>query len=507
MNVLDPEEIRVAIVGASGLEELYIERTGGGFVHGNIYKGKVQNIEPNLQAAFVDIGGEKNGFLHVSDVVPPHGGYEGILKKRRRKVPKDTCRMPIEEMLYVGQELLVQITREAIGNKGPGVTTYLSLPGRYLVLMPALPNKRGVSRKITDEKERAELKRALDELDPPKEMGYIVRTAGMGRGKEELKHDLDYLHRLWEAIVRQTKKSRAPATIYRESDLVIRAIRDYFYEDVQELLIDREEEWKRARAFLEEVMPEYADRAILYTDREPLFHRYGIETEVENLFARSVRLPSGGEIVIEQTEAMVTIDVNTGRFRTGENSRETILAINLEAAAEIARQLRLRDLGGIIAIDFIDMEEAADRRLVEQRFREALRNDRARTTVLPISQLGVLEMTRQRLRKSLKRAFYTVCPACKGSGLRKSPDALALELLRRLRAAFEERTGEMVVTLHPEMALEVANCRRGAIAALEAEKGGRIWIAADPDLPLDGIRLAWREEKEGDRSAEENGEI
>ncbi len=494
MNVVDPGEIRVALVGDNGLEELYIERTGGEYVHGNIFKGKVQNIEPSLQAAFVDIGSEKNGFLHVSDVVPPHGGFPDVLKKRRRKKVPDSRRPRIEEMLHKGQELLVQITREQIASKGPSLTTYVSLPGRYLVLMPAV-NKRGVSRKIVDDKQREELKKALNQIDPPKDMGFIIRTAGMGRGREELQRDLDYLTRLWEAVLQRTTKVKPPAPIYRESDLVIRAIRDYVYDDVIEVLIDREAECDRAREFLHAVMPNFEKCAKLYTDSDPLFHHFGIEEELDRIFARSVRLKSGGEIVIEQTEAMVTIDVNTGSYR-GADSREVILDINLEAAAEVARQLRLRDMGGLIVIDYIDMDHVEDRRKVEETFREAMRRDRARHTILPISSLGLMELTRQRMRKSLFGTLYSVCPSCGGTGVRKKPEALGIEFIREARARLENGHGRLIARLHPEMALSIGNAQRQTIAALEQEKESRIELVADAKLELDEMVFAWAEEAE-----------
>lgn len=491
MNVVDPEEIRVAIVGERGVEELHIERGGREFSHGNVYKGKVQNIEPSLQAAFVDIGGEKNGFLHVSDVIPPYGGYEDILKKRRRRKKKDDKRPPIEDMLYKGQEVLVQITRESLSSKGPSLTTYVSLPGRYLVLMPAVANKRGVSRKISNEKERTELKKALDELDPPEDLGFIIRTAGMGRGKEELSHDLAYLLRLWEAIQERTKAVKPPCSIYQESDLIIRAIRDYFYDDVEELVMDGEAEYTRAREFLCAVMPGYEERAKLCVEGEPLFNRYGIESEIARIMNRTVDLKSGGSLVIEQTEAMVTVDVNTGRFRRGDSTREIILAINMEAAEEVSRQLRLRDLGGLVMIDFVDMEHASDRRKVEERMREVMRRDRARVTMLPISSLGVMEMTRQRVRQSLRRTLLTQCPSCGGSGFLKSTEVLAVEFVRRLRALLEERAGILEARLHPSVALGILNEKRGAITDLEREKSSQVLVVADETLSQGEMRFDW----------------
>jgi len=492
MNVVDPEEIRVAIVGPDGLEELYIERIGSGYVHGNIYKGKIENVEPTLQAAFVDIGGAKNGFLHVTDVVPPHGGYADVLKKPRRRQAKGGQRQAIESMLQKGQEVLVQITREQHSNKGPSLTTYLSLPGRYLVMMPAVA-KRGVSRKITDDKERRELKAALDRLNPPKEFGFIIRTAGTSGGEESLKTDLDYLMHLYNAVMQRAKQVQAPAAIYQESDLVIRSIRDYLYEDIDELLIDSEPEWKRACEFLRIVMPNFVPRAKVHTASTPLFDQYAVDKEIEKICARSVRLPSGGEIVIEQTEAMVTIDVNTGRFRKGDSSRDTILAINLEAAKEIARQLRLRDLGGLIMLDFVDMDGAADRKQVEDAMRQAMAKDRARKTLLPISSLGVMEMTRQRMRRSLEGSLFTVCTACGGSELQKAPDVLALEFVRRLRAFLEGRSGTVLARMHPDTAMNVSNLKRAAIATLETDMGSHVRMIPDRSLPLDDIQLSWEE--------------
>ncbi len=495
MNVLDSEQMRVAIAGPSGLEELYIERSANGFAHGNIYKGKIQNIEPTLQAAFVDIGGEKNGFLHASDVIAPFGGYDDVLKRRKRKEKRSGGRPAIEDMLYKGQEVLVQITREQLAHKGPSLTTYISIPGRYLVLMPAVA-KRGVSKKITDDRERHSLKAILEQLEPPKDMGYIIRTAGMGHGKEELQKDLGSLTRLWEAIREQAKKAKPPVALYQESDLVVRAIRDFVYDDVEEIVIDSKEHYAQAKTFLDAFMPEFTARLRLYGDGEPIFDRYGVENSIERTFDRSVRLPSGGELVIEQTEALVAIDVNTGRFRKGDSTRETILAMNKEAAAEAARQLRLRDLGGLVMLDFIDMDSPQDRRAVEDAFRNAARRDRARTTILPISQLGVMEMTRQRIRQSVKKTLYMPCPCCNGTGIRKSLEVLGLEFLRKVRGFFDDHEGNLAVRMHPEAALGISNAKRAAIAAIEAEKNAVVTIQADASLRFDDIELDGRGKEE-----------
>ncbi|MBN1256553.1 MAG: Rne/Rng family ribonuclease [Planctomycetes bacterium] len=492
MNVVDPEEIRVAITGDEGLEELYLERTGKGFQAGNIYKGKVQNIEPRLQAAFIDIGGEKNAFLAASDVIPPDGGYKGILKKRRGRRLDGEGHPPIEKMLWKGQELLVQITRESIGNKGPSVTTYISLPGRYLVLMPAVA-KRGVSKKIHDDKERKELREALEQLDPPSDLGFIIRTAGQGKGGQELKNDLDYLMRLWKAIVRRTKTAKSATLIYEENDLVIRAIRDFMQENVSEILIDREEEFKRARDFLGTVMPNFKKRAKLYDSNDTLFHQFGIDQEIEKAFSRRVNLKSGGTLIIEPTEAMVTIDVNSGRFNKGDKLQEMILQINCEAAKMIARQLRLRDLGGLIMLDFIDMERTSDRRKVEKVFQDALAPDRARMTVLPISPLGVMEMTRQRVRQNLRAAVLSPCPSCGGTGMTKSFESLGLDFIRTLRQKFTERQGVLEVTMHPKAASYIQNIRRIDIAELEKEYASQVRIKTEMAVPFDTISFNWLE--------------
>ncbi len=505
MNVVDPEEIRVAITGPEGLEELYLERTGKGFQAGNIYKGRVQNIEPRLQAAFVELGGEKNAFLHVSDVVPPDGGYKGILKKKRgRRNPKEK-HPPIEKMLWKGQEVLVQITRESFAQKGPSVTTYVSLPGRYLVLMPSVPGKRGVSKKIQNDSERRELRQALDALETPDDMGIIIRTAGMGKGEEELKNDLDYLLRLWKAITRRTKSAKPPSLIYEETDLVIRAVRDFMRDDVTDLLIDNKEEYDRACEFLKTVMPAYCKRARLYSESKPLFARYGVDREIEKVYSRSVALPSGGGIVIEQTEAMVAIDVNSGGFRKSDDSRKMILQINLEAAKMVARQLRLRDLGGLVMIDFIDMDQAEDRRKVETTFRDALKVDRARTTILPISALGVMEMTRQRIRQSLRTAVLSECPNCGGTGMTRSLESIGLDFVRGLRQRFAERPdGWVEARMHPKAAAYVQNKRRLDIAELEREYSSHVEVKTDMALRFDAIEF--RRIEKGESASDDSGE-
>ena len=393
-------------------------------------------------------------------------------------------------MLVEGQEVLVQITREALVTKGPSVTTFLSIPGRYLVAMPN-STVRGVSKKITNDGERRELKKALEKLSPPKDMGYIIRTAGMGKGTEELQLDLDSLNRMWQSIGEQAKKCKAPAALYQENDLVIRAIRDNFRDDIDELYIDSAADHARALDFVNLMMPEFAPRVKLYDRPTPMFHAFGIEEKISNLFNRSVKLKSGGEILLEQTEAMVTIDVNTGKMgKDAESTREMILQANLEAAEAIAREIRLRDLGGLVMIDFIDMDNAEDRKAVETALRRATRGDPSRITILPISQLGVLEMTRQRLRQSLHHTHYRVCPYCAGAGMYKRPESLGIEFLRRLRTELAKRNVRKVVaTFNPHTAFDMANEFRGQLAAVEAEYHKKVVLAADPSYTLDRYTL------------------
>ena len=482
MNVVGHGEIRVAIAGKKGLEEIYIEKSGGEFVHGNIFKGVVENVEPNLQAAFVNIGAEKNGFLHVRDVIYPFGGYEDIFGKSNRQKPSSK-RPPINQMLHKGQEVLVQITREQVATKGPSLTTYISLPGRYLVLMPAV-KKRGVSKKISDRGERDELRKALDQLDPPNDMGYIIRTAGMGKGKDELQRDLDYLTMLWDAITSHARNVKGPMPIYQESDLVIRAIRDYFTDSIDTMFIDSEDEFKRAQEFLKLTMPEDLKRAKFYGDSEPLFSHYDVEDEISGLFSKSVRLKSGGELILEQTEAMVTIDVNTGKFVKGKSSQDMVLKINREAATEIAKQLRLRDMGGLVMIDFIDMDSEDDRRTVENIFRNAMKADRAKTTILPISQLGVMEMTRQRMRQSLNLSHFDSCKHCGGTGVIKNIATIETEFIRALRAELKDGKN-CKIKMNPETALAVSNKSRIALSSLENEYNCSINICSDHSLRPD----------------------
>jgi len=414
INVVEPEESRIAILEDGILEELYIERFSREQVAGNVYKGRIVNIEPSIEAAFVNIGISRNGFLHVSDIKTNRNSNNGDQSDNTDSTETKENRSRIKSLIRPDQEILVQIIKEGIGNKGPSLTTNISIPGRFLVLTPE-STRIGVSRKIIDENERARLKQIIEELKPPPNLGLIVRTAGEHQTKRELLRDFNYLRRLWKVIENKEKKAEVPSTIYQESDLVIRTIRDIFSTDINEIIIDSEAVFKKIRYFLRLIMPSCVKKLKFYSDHEPLFHKYNIEREIEKINKREVRLSRGGSIVIEQTEALVAIDVNSGKYREESDPEKTALKTNLKAAKEIARQVRLRDIGGVIIVDFIDMKEEKHMRAVEKTLDASLKRDRARKKMLKISRFGIIEMTRQRIRPSLKSVIYESCKNCGGT--------------------------------------------------------------------------------------------
>ncbi len=393
-------------------------------------------------------------------------------QRRRSRGPRPGARPrvkpPIQDILRRGDEVLVQVIKEGIGTKGPTLSTYISIPGRYLVLMPAL-GRVGVSRKIEDDEVRRKLRDVMLELDPPKGLGFIVRTAGTDRTKRELSRDLAYLLRLWKVIVRRIKKQQAPVDIYEESDMIIRTIRDIFTADVDTIYIDEPSAYERAKEFLQFVMPRYVNRLQLYEGREPLFHKYQLDKEIALIQQRKVPLRQGGSIVIDQTEALVAIDVNSGSFRADDSAEETAYQMNLLAAREIARQLRLRDLGGVIVNDFIDMRKERHRRNVERALRDAVKRDRARTKILRTSPFGLIEMTRQRIRPSLKRSVYRDCPSCLGGGVVKTAESMAIEVMRLLIMATQQQIAKVTVTVSDDVASYLNNKKRGEIAKLEQD--------------------------------------
>lgn len=512
VNVSQPEECRIAIMEDGILEELYTERASQNNFAGNIYKGKIVNLEPSIQAAFVDFGVGRNGFLHISDVEPQYfrqAGYDAQEIKemsegygpssdvddgqeeepqrpqrggRSRFSSRPRFKPPIQEIFNRGDEVLVQVIKEGIGSKGPTLSTYISIPGRYLVLMPAL-GRVGVSRKIEDEKQRRTLRQMLLELNPPKGLGFIVRTAGSDRSRKELSRDMAYLLRLWRVLVKRVKNTPGPCGIYEESDMIIRTIRDIFSEDIDTILIDEKSAYERAKEFLNFVMPKYVGRLKHYDSREPLFHKYDLERELANIQRRVVPLKGGGSIVIDPTEALVAIDVNSGSFRTDDSAEETAFQLNIAASKEIARQLRLRDLGGVIVNDFIDMRKESHQRKVERSLRDAMRRDRARTRILKTSPFGLIEMTRQRIRPSLKRSIYEDCPCCQGRGLVKTSESMAIEVVRVLMMACQQpRASRVTIRVNEKVAAYLNNRKRREVMQLEETTAVNIQILGSESL-------------------------
>ena len=523
INVAQPEECRIAIVEDGQLEELYVERSSQDNYVGNIYKGKIVNLEPSIQAAFVDFGVGRNGFLHISDVESQYfrqGGFDPdklIQPDGTQNAPKNgngdrsgngggstrtktptrkarpgvrpRIKPPIQDIFRRGDEVLVQVIKEGIGTKGPTLSTYISIPGRYLVLMPAL-GRIGVSRKIEDEDDRRRLRDILRELNPPKGVGFIVRTAGTDRTKKELSRDLAYLLRLWKVIVRRIKKSTGPIDIYEESDMIIRTIRDIFTGDVDAIHIDEPAAFERAKEFLQVVMPRYVNRLHLYDGKEPLFHKYQLDEEISRINQRQVPLKGGGSLVIDQTEALVAIDVNSGSFRTDGSAEDSAFKLNQIAAKEIARQLRLRDLGGVVVNDFIDMRRERYRRTVEHTLRDAVKRDRARTKILRTSPFGLIEMTRQRIRPSLKRSVYKECPGCAGSGLVKSAESMAIEVIRKLiMAAQQDRISKITVTVEEEVGTYLNNRKRRELTSLEDEHELQVLVLSREDVSPEFLKI------------------
>ncbi|MEO5574304.1 MAG: ribonuclease E [Gammaproteobacteria bacterium] len=454
-NATQPEELRVALVDGQRLYDLDIETSTREQKKSNIYKAKITRVESSLEAAFVDYGAERHGFLPLKEIA------------RSNYNPSANGRTNIKDMIHEGQEIIVQVEKEERGNKGAALTTFISLAGRYLVLMPNNPRGGGVSRRIEGD-DRSELRDAMSELTTPEGMSLIVRTAGLGKSVEELQWDLDYLLNMWNAIEAASKDKPAPFLIYQESNVIIRAIRDYLRKDINEILIDDPGVYNQALEFMQQVMPHNLSKVKLYKDNVPLFTRYQIESQIESAFNREVRLPSGGAIVIDHNEALVSVDINSARATRGSDIEETALNTNLEAADEIARQLRLRDIGGLIVIDFIDMTPARNQREVEDRLKEALKMDRARVQVGRISRFGLLEMSRQRIRSSLGENSGMVCPRCVGQGTIRTVESSALAILRIIEEdAMKEGTGKLIVQLPVNVATFLLNEKRAAVNAIE----------------------------------------
>ncbi|GHC19193.1 ribonuclease E [Kushneria pakistanensis] len=472
INATQPEELRVALVDGQRLYDLDIESGAREQKKANIYRGRITRVEPSLEAAFVDFGADRHGFLPLKE----------ISREYFSKEPSGNGRPNIREVIKEGQEVIVQVDKEERGNKGAALTTFISLAGRFLVLMPNNPRAGGISRRIEGD-ERTELKEAMSQLNMPEKMGVIVRTAGIGRSSEELQWDLDYLVQVWETITEEAGKRSAPFLIYRESNVIIRAMRDYLRQDIGEVLIDHTDVHEEAINFVKQVMPSYQQKIKLYNDDVPLFSRFQIESQIETAYEREVKLPSGGSVVIDHTEALVSIDINSSRATKGGDIEETALQTNLEAADEIARQLRLRDIGGLVVIDFIDMTPSRNQREVENRVRDALKLDRARVQIGRISRFGLMEMSRQRLRPSLGETSGVVCPRCNGQGTIRDVRSLSLSIMRLIEEeAMKDRSSQIRAMLPVPVATYLLNEKRNVLADIERRQGVRVMLLPQPEL-------------------------
>ncbi len=549
VNAADVDECRIAILSHGILEEFYIERGSTDLHVGNIYKGRVVNVEPAIQAAFIDFGIGKNGFLHISDLHPQYfpshlrrhwhattataaqqpspasaegGPPEAIvedapdaaadpqgaavaddaddpmtvendhlapMEKVGRKTPRSS-RPPIQQCLRRGQEVLVQVTKEGIGTKGPSLTSYISVPGRYLVMMPGM-SQLGVSRKVVDDQQRREMKKILQEINPPRNLGFIIRTAGADRSADELKADLLQLLARWRDISQRIDTQPSPALLYEESDLVTRTMRDLDLEGIEKVIVDNQVILDRIGAFISSLEPNSTRALELFTDASPLFSRYGVERELEKINARRVEMANGGSLVFDSTEALVAVDVNSGRYREHRDAEMTAFKVNQEAVRDICRQLKLRDLGGVIVIDFIDMREDRHKREIEHLLREELKKDRAKTKVLRMSLFCMVELTRQRMKPSLKRSIYMDCPHCQGAALIKNPESVSLDLLRRISAAsVHSAVTRLEVRVYTAVADYLLNKKRRELLAAEDRTQRKIQICAVETMPGDSVEIA-----------------
>ena len=502
-------ETRLAVQDGTQLVELYVERAGRRSIVGNIYKGVVTNVLPGMQAAFVDIGLQKDAFLYAgdytadrgedSDAVPPDADEdvadvddgEGERPGEAEPPHRRAAVAPIEELLRKGQEVLVQVSKESLGTKGARITSFVSIPGRYIVYMPQSSHV-GVSRRIHDDAERDRLRGIVKGLPPPPG-GFIVRTVAEGKAAEELTADIQFLTRLWSQVQSRFESAPAPSLLHEEMDLTFRVVRDLFSPDIGEFLVDTPAAYEKCLHFAESLVPQLASRVKLYEAPQPVFEATGIEKEIDKALRRRAWLKSGGYIVIDHTEALVAIDVNTGKYVGKRDFEETVLKINLEAASEVIRQIRLRDLGGIIIIDFIDMERAEHRDQVFQALMKALADDKARTNVLEISELGLVEMTRKRVRQGLQSLLTVACPTCKGSGTVKSDLTLTAEIFRKVQAGAREGDGrEVVIRVHPEMAHHLDAEQRDGLERLQGLVARKIVIQGMPSYHREQYDLTFR---------------
>jgi ribonuclease E len=511
INATQAEEVRVAIVNGSVLDNLDTEILGREQQKANIYKGKITRIEPSLEAVFVDYGGERHGFLPFREIAKMYQKHaasheepaeedtetsEGGNEATARAPKPEHKKVSLRDRFQEGQEIIIQVEKEARGNKGAALTTYVSLAGCYLVLMPLNPSAGGISRRI-DGEDRAELREILSQLTIPEGMGVIVRTAGVGRDIKDLQWDLDFLVQQWQAIEKAATEHAAPFLIYQESNVVVRAIRDHLRPEINEIIVDSPKVYEDVNTYIRMMRPDYISRVKLYNDSIPLFSRFQIESQIENAMQREIRLPSGGAVVIDHTEALIAIDINSAKATKGGDIEETALQTNLEAAEAIARQLRLRDIGGLIVIDFIDMSVVRNQRAVEQKLKEALEVDRARVQIGKISRFGLLEMSRQRLRPSLSSARDIVCPRCLGQGTIRGVEVLALNMVRLIEEeAIKDGTAQVILEVPSEVATYLINEKRQAIVDLERKHHIRVILLPSPHLETPNYTLSRTKKEE-----------
>jgi len=488
-------ETRVAVLEEGRLEEFNIERTTEERLVGSIFKGKVRNLEDGLKAAFVDIGFEKNAFLHYWDIVPSSfdSGVEIVEREGKRRDKPKITQKDIPRVYPPGSDIIVQVTKGPIGTKGPRVTTNLVLPGRYLVLLPN-SDQSGISRKIENQQERQRLKKILRELSIPDGMGVIMRTVGEGQQKRYFVRDLALLLEEWYEIQERIKKQPSATCVFQEPDLIVRTVRDFLTEDVERIVVDNSKAYEGMREMISKISRRSAEKVKVYSDPQPIFDRFNITRQLENAFSRQVHLKSGGYIVVDETEALVAIDVNTGRHKGGKDQESSILKVNLEAADEISRQLRLRNMGGLIVLDFIDMKSRRDQQQVYQRMKEGLRRDKAKTHVLPISQLGLMEMTRQRHSESVHAAVYDDCPYCKGRGKVKSALTMSVEIQRKLseilkRRSRDESDFQLRIAVHPTVLERLRTEDEKHIQEMEKRYFGRLLFRPDPALHAEQFKI------------------
>ncbi|MGQ9569307.1 MAG: Rne/Rng family ribonuclease [Thermodesulfovibrionales bacterium] len=486
------EETRVALLEGGQVVEFYVERKQDASLVGNIYKGRVLKILPGMQSAFVDIGLEKAAFLYITDIRADIEEYAPLVEERDDSLElvsrKGRSDLTIEDLIQEGQEILVQVSKDPIGSKGARLTSYVTLPGRYLVLMPNVEHI-GISRRISDETERIRLKTIVGDMKP-KGYGLIIRTASEGSTEEDIKKDLEFLLLLWETIMKKKDKVTAPSLLYSDLDLVFRSVRDLMSPDVKRLVIDSEEEYEKLKDFVKTNFKKLLDKIELYEGTDLIFDSYGIEVDISRALGRKVWLKSGGYIVIDQTEAMTVIDVNTGKFVGKEELEDTIFKTNLEAVKEIAYQIRLRNLGGIIIVDFIDMERPENRERVFNAFVEAMKKDRAKNTIFHISELGLIQMTRKRVRESLGRTLCEPCPYCEGKGFVKSPRTLCYEIFRKIKKIARSGGEKIVVTAHPSVAELLSDEERAGLEMIEHLHNVKVTVRENRNLHQENYEVS-----------------